>query len=545
MMLRYPSLPYLIQCPLLTLLACADDPSTAIDDPSPPTGKSDSAAEAQELSEGRFLNSLSEEERAEIVSLRLDVNDVSYLWPVTSFFDFEKLIPIAPQEGPQLIPSTQMYNAARDFLDIDSRPEVMNPVTGLPESTPAPSDTISAVSPDFLRVVAFRFDDCAPGTRSGDRAMVDLIRWEAQMSETGERTIAKDDPSLETFPCAPQLRLVVQGDSSVDMGVHLIYTYVRAPESFARDLAERRDWEPLEEVSQAIIGDLQFLKSRSPSSTSGRALGVHPGLDASGLDGEFTGLVEDFLRFYARPEFLTNIAFLSTNNFDGGADWVMTSATIDHDSPDELRLTPQLMRRGSPLALAFRLGSNDSLDLEFDDPIGSAIAIRDALENTTADDFVAVSNPHLTQVPATDCASCHRETHSYLHMIRDGRLEELEQIVSDEAFYRPAPGVTGFVDPQAVQFFDLDGLPSFHNFGHMFNRPTVAVRTAHESAEVASSINERLFGDPEGPGLRCTEDARRQLFMDIIRGKELSDSNPDLPPSTFEDLVMDGCEMAK
>ncbi len=522
----------LLATSLWIVVACGGASSEAEDDPSSVGGKADDAtSESVELEQGVYFGALLDDEQAEVAALRFDVNDVSYLWPVGGYFftdpDDAALVRVTGEPTGDLLPTPAIFDRVSEFFDLQL--EVPHPWTGIPERPHGITDTLVGEGlADTMRVVSFRFDDCAPGTREGALAHVQLIGF-----DDGRKL----PPAEHTMACAPQLRLVVQGGSNHDAAIHLIYTYVETPSTFAADVAAGGTYIPLDGIGRSIARDLQVLKWLSPESTDGRPLGVHPGMH----DPEFREMVGDFVRFYARPAFLSTIAYLSTNDFDGGTDWVMTAMTVDPESDyrraEDLDLTPLSSLVDEPLSMHFTTFSDD-FRFDFDEPEGAATAIRVGLEHTDTDDIVALSNPVLTQVPATDCVSCHRETGAYLELLAADDEATLREILDAPDAYVPPPGMTAFVDPNALQFIDHDGLPSFHNFGHVFSVPTVSIRTAHESADIAASLNLALHGAADGPGLDCEPEARKRLFMDVLRS---GSGTPWEPREPWAAMSLEGC----
>ena len=305
--------------------------------------------------------------------------------------------------------------------------------------------------------------------------------------------------------------------------MHLIYTYTQDPIGFQSNGSNRAgDYK----IFNNLMKDLQVLKSKGPKKGSGYAtdgypLGVHPGLEDS--KSEFANALKSIIKHYAKPQYLTNIAALSTNDEDGGDDWVMFIAEVDQKNPAELKLRPlnnvktyEGREEGLvdfPLSFTFFLDDN----IEHTYPRSEVPFTNNRMESFDAakDSIIRVLDPKNT-VLNVDCLSCHNVDHNLFQATIEAESKnkaksQLMSIFNADYGFAPVEGITAFAHPAAQKTptdrFEAieDGKNvNFHNFGHIFGKATVSLRTVYESALVAAAFNEKFHGSPKGPGASCS-----------------------------------------
>ena len=475
------------------------------------------------------------DERAKSAKLRLDVNDVSILYPEMHDDDYAKLPSIAP-----FMPSAAYLVKARSFFNLDGeRFELKNPVTGRLEAVDGATDTI----PDGLRepaesyrVVSIRFDDCAPGV-AGTRGAQDLAAVEPSAGGMRVRT-------MSGIKCVPQIRVVAQSSQSVDDAIHLVYSLVRSPATFAADFQQNRH-QPLEDEAASVVADLQLLKLRSSTPSDGVPLGVHPGFwGAPATRDKFIELTKEFLAAHLRPELLTNVAFLSTNAFDGNDEWAMAGGAYSHARPEEFALAPILATKGAPLSQSF------AVDTNFEPALTELPTLRSGSQRTGTEngstgqplpgfniDEASIANlskvhdPGASTLLVTDCFSCHRATHVLSNALFDAgggdrqrRARQVSDSLKTSSAYGLRAGVTMIPQPRELQRGDAN----FHNFGFFEGCASVSLRVALESGAVAASINAKLFGDARGPGWSCPQAAFAPSLKKALDPEHLGEAPADL-----------------
>ena len=363
-----------------------------------------------------------------------------------------------------------------------------------------------------------RFDNCAPKpSESGHTTRIKPIILTFPNGTNGKAKLElKKDVEA---PCLPQMRLVAQAGRT-DSAVHLIYTFSKDPINFFSGKKEGDH-----ELFRNIIRDLQVLKQKGPKkngkpATDGAPLGVHPGLQQEGT--RFSQELVEMVKFYAQPKYLTSIALLSTNEFDGGSDWVFAVLDVDQKNPNKLNLKPLINIKNTkgqvgPLSIGFAILEN----LENVYPISQVPATKLDADNVQDKRIIGkVLNPNQSSVLGMDCLSCHVATHNFFQMQSEAssrsafkRITRTYQSPSAN-YYRSRPGITAFPHPKAIQFPDINGrfsekvepqdFANFHNFGTFSGDPSVSLRTVYESSEVAAALNRAVHGDVRGPGKDCS-----------------------------------------
>ncbi|WP_428307985.1 di-heme-cytochrome C peroxidase [Lacipirellula sp.] len=424
-------------------------------------------------------------------SPKLAANDVTWLWPP----------PATPEDLNHIISIDSLTSSSGDPVWADIH---FDDLIKVADSDHASVDKNRIGLPDSVRsksvwrIAAFRVDPTAPGGH-------EVIR-----SKFGER---------------PQIRLILQpvtqegGNLTVhDIAAHMVYTFMESEDPTKPD----------REHFQQIVRDLDELKElveRAGESTSGKPLGIHPGLQARipGLNEK----VEDFLKKYLRAQNLTAMAIMG---LDAPEPWIFVPLAKpkggDHFGP--IPFLPAEMisfrtRRGvvlptpkvnnlNPVASGLQMPAVDSerrgvstsvlfsqppLDLDAlaivsKDQDGNPV-MDEAIRNRDIPDIVA--DPIRSHFFNTDCVSCHTETRRRMRL-------------------GIAPGEFAFRQDGSPPAIDESVLPkddwNVRNIGWFPPRrpigggPTVATvtqRTANETAEVVDFIERHYRHEPSpGPG---------------------------------------------
>jgi hypothetical protein len=415
-------------------------------------------------------------------SVRLDVNDVAFLWPP----------PASADEVTRLIPATEPLQGSAGvlwprpafdlLLDTARSTTVMTSAGTTASISFTPFETEFA-KPETWKVVGMRVDPSAPGSH----------------------------PSLITqFGSTPQIRMILQpvtsrADGTVvvhDVTAHLAYSFVTAVDPRTRIPT------PDKATFMEIVKDLVTLKSQAGAagSVTTGPLGIHPALlkQAPGFDVA----LRTFLQRRLPQGRLTEMAFMG---IDAPEPWIFFAMARRPDGSFVQVSAPSLGNQPAQM-LTFRGGSAvmpPPRTTNFDNSTGVSTA---SLFQRTAGDLALtpvfpgsarplhadipdiVANPRLSSIRNTDCVSCHTEStrRSILRLTsHDPRL----------AFERPAnvSGVAADVLPKSPW--------NVRNFGWFQSRdgtinPTVTMRAANEVAEAAAFANTEYLGAANPPIVR-------------------------------------------
>jgi hypothetical protein len=406
---------------------------------------------------------------------RLDVNDVSYLWPVpASRADVENLLSAADTLGDGV--STLWPKDAFDALLDAAKAVSVEPFVG-----PVARVNFGAFDGDIStrhtwKVVAFRVDPSAPGC---------------------------DASSIAQFGSTPQLRLVLQpvtvNDGTVrvhDVTAHLAFSYVTGagPAGRAR---------PDTSAFREIVSDLVALKADATAAGAATTgpLRVHPALEAA-VPG-FAARVKAFVKSRVSEPRLSAMAFMGV---DGSEPWIFFAMSRRADG--KFALAPQKVLGGNAAQmLTLRGGAavtpspttqnvgNRGVSTSLLFPAGAAGRLATAVFADEAAPLFrdipdVIANPQRAHLFNTDCVSCHTESTRRTALAID----------LDESAFRYAP-------PAGISGVDAGHLPrdkwNVRNLGWFHPRngapvATVTTRTANEAAESAQFVN-REYLDGRAP----------------------------------------------
>lgn len=422
---------------------------------------------------------------------KLDLNDVTWLWPVPkSSEDLDGIIAIdslATADGSPVW-SDEQFEDVLKTADGDAA-KVGEHRIQLPDSVR---------TKQVWRIAAFRVDPTAPG---------------------GHEVIRKN------FGEKPQLRLILQPVTVVDgrvavhdIAVHLVYSFLRKHGESA-ELPDREHF-------KIIISDLDAMKKVIEDAgvkTSGVPLGVHPGLkaDVPGLDA----MVKAFLAKHLRASDLNAMAimgldgpepwiFVAMGKFPPGAERFgpipfLPAQMISFRSGDGIVSPPPKVNNRNPVpnkvtmpdqakdrrgvATAAMFGDAD-FELNAFAVIGKnengEAVLDDQVRNRDIPDLIA--DPIRSHFFNTDCVSCHTETRRRLRF----------SLTAGEFAFRQ-DGKPPLIDPDVLPKDDwnvrnLGWFPPSEFIGGGPTVPTVTQRTANETAEVVEFI-ERNYRQDESP----------------------------------------------
>ncbi len=420
----------------------------------------------------------------------LEANDVSWLWPPPQLdADVARTLSIANVKSAT---GTPVWSDSQ-FTDLLAAAD-QTVVEGIRIKLSA-----ALRSQAVWRLAALRVDPSAPGCS-------DEIR--TALGSTPQIRLILQPVTASTTPNgAPRVH---------DFAVHLVYSFVAGLDPENRPLPDRAKF--LEIV--AGLDHLKQLSAAGGAPTSGKPLGVHPGLRkrVPGLVEE----VEKFLSQHLASERLTAIALMGVRppepwifvalaklpndpehfrpvpflpaqmlSFVGGKQGAVVPLipTSNRSPISNARNLPTAERRGVATAALFGMPPSALGDLAEIGRDATGTPIKDAtLKNREIPDLVA--HPALAHFFNTDCVSCHTETR------RRMRLSLPPSSVAFQVGGRP-PRIATKIPPQDdwnvrnLGWFQPDPI-----IGGGQAVATATQRTANETAEVVEFIERHYRGDP-------------------------------------------------
>ena len=381
------------------------------------------------------------EAESDLVSASLDVNDVSFLFPVawnSSQRDAMLRLDANGSFGPLL--TKPMFEAI--FAIGNVKPLAQAPA--MARARPyAP-----------WRIVAARFDPCA----------------------------ARPD---NASACAVQLRLIAQPIVEVDAELRPAFG---AASVGALDFALHLIYELPAGEASALVAQLRALKAASSVPTTGKVLHVHPAMASEGIQGAFAQALKRTIVGAVGMTRLSRVTFFGSTDpttTGEGSRWGFAEGVVDGGRlvaapilgvmPLKLQVFDSSDGEGNPfkpvpttpehLGLFFTPAYKTEF---FEGRVGTA---RTAAERSRA----SIENPLRHSVANTDCASCH---------VPIFRSSEEAAIDTRDVRFVPPVGTT----VQRSKFLAEKGYV-LRAFGHVETKAAVSQRTINESATVASFVN--------------------------------------------------------
>jgi len=373
----------------------------------------------------------------------LDLNDVSFLFPLPKWADRDDLLsPSSSGARGELLPASA--------FDVDAQHIVVQQ-----SDVVAPSDVHAS-----LRVVGIRVDPCFPADATATPACRHQIRMVLQ-------PIVQDSATSEL--------------TTMDSTVHLFF-----------DLTDT-DW-------SSLVRDLHSLRGLVPSALRTKhALGINPTMALQGLRGEYATALRSTMMKYAGNSDLSRVALamLLTSNAShttqGGMLWTFTAfdrkegrfqsaaiplmndplnkqdAILGFTTSDQGPNAPHHLGVATSVPETSLQALADDLPLSSDAELHVALRLALELENPTSR-----FNPQ-----TDDCVSCHFAT-------RNRGYAEAERGMSTEGWPERFEDPNFSLDRVDAEPNDIRVLRSFGYFGI---QSAVAQRTINESAVVAAALS--------------------------------------------------------
>lgn len=352
------------------------------------------------------------------------------------------------------------------------------------------------------KIVSFRYDPCAPGVHAAQQI--------AQSSNIPDKDAI----------CQAQIRLIAQpfdaNGSDRDVTFHLLYRVGKDASSIKEQITK--------------LAAIKSASKTAGADTNGMPLSVHPGLGTE--DKAVEQAVNDFLGL-CDPNSLMSVAvmalanannepwiFYANSRAEPGGPLVNAPIPTVEESPSKPARFQALSFLGQQRILGEPSSENrfqiPGLPVQTREPIEprSANAIFKASEFTDTNILPmtdarlevlhAIDNPNTNHFFTMDCVSCHTSSNLlFRRKVIAGPSEEGTRIAMGAAksrFITP-PGITAYIRASETPTQASFQRPwSVRNFGYFNGRPTIALRTATETAEVLVGINREIMGRKEfGP----------------------------------------------
>lgn len=410
----------------------------------------------------------------------LDLNDVSWLWPV-------------PRDAVSLADSISMADIKRvDGTDVWTDDHLKSILDVVNSGAAAVQGTRVEFRPEFSnkqnwRVAGMRIDPTAPGAHPALR---------------------------QVFGSSVQIRLIIQPVTNIagtvtvhDTAVHVVYSYLKT-----KDPANPRANVPDNDKFKEIVADIRNLKSFcqiAGVTTDGVPLGVHPGLEHKVPNLRKEVLV--FLGKHLSSQKLSSMAlmgvvseaepwiflalgpdaagkfgpiplnapFAKPQMLDFRSGGTVLPTPIVNNRPQAGRSTPT----GVSTSVLFNTASKSQPAIIGKDDVGNAIA-DPLVKNSDIPDVIA--NPNMANFFNTDCVSCHTESQRRIIL----NLPPGSLAYQSKSRVPPVSAAAAANHKWNVRNFGW--FPDFFNGN--FATPTVTQRTANETAEVLEFI-EAHFGE--------------------------------------------------
>lgn len=302
---------------------------------------------------------------------------------------------------------------------------------------------------------------------------------------------APEEHGKGSEPCIFELRLIAQPlgrFSPADSAMHVIYRIASG-----RPAADNK-----------LLQDLFQLKTDaenlSQSTSTGKALGIHPILDAAlkANNSAIPQLFKDFLLKYAHKSRLSKLTMMGLRK-GSPTDWVFFGGDIDSSGKWVLTNVPNRKNaaftelnlqdnaspfKGSPIDPNFAMDSFFNQIEEFSPQDIDIIATR----------AFTLENPALSDRNKSDCLSCHTATTARL-----ATEFEFPNFINGITSKPPA-GITAFPALGTIQNHPLHW--NLRAFGYFGLQATLNMRTLNEAAVAAADLNSIL--GLENPGIDCS-----------------------------------------
>jgi hypothetical protein len=410
---------------------------------------------------------------------KLDVNDVSFLWPVPkSQADFQRLISADEklEDGTGLLWPTDAFDAVIKQAD----QVAVADSAGRTRKINFRQFGAEFAKPSTWKVVSCRVDPSGAGTHP------DFIR---------------------KFGEVPQIRLVLQpvtmapnGSITIhDVTTHLVFSFVKQPDPPSQE-GGRAVPTPDRDAFRAIVADLKDLKKglENQSIATAGKLTVHPGFQKSG--DSFAAKVRLFLLKHLNANRLSAVAFMG---IDPPEPWIFFTM---RRTSDGFKLSPFPALGNNPAQMLLMLSSTPvtpaptTTNVDPTRGVHTSLlfsrTIKNQLETPVFGDLPSlkfknipdfIANPNRSNFFTTDCVSCHTES--------TRRIKLGIGTVQSEFQYDRPDGVSS-IDEALLPTNDWN-LRNFGWFpsGAAGGVPTATMRTANEAADSADFINRNYLNN--------------------------------------------------
>lgn len=434
----------------------------------------------------RKFNSDNSTATKSISTTELDVNDVSFLFPIPKTKEeFSGLLnfKVVATDGAALVPKNIFDQVIAKSREVSFDPEFSS-LAG----TPRPQ---FAAEYSAWRIVGFRFDPCASSTKHAEiRSISELKNCLFEIRLIAQPFQPESSPQTPTGkPVENAQKLNVFKTS--DFAMHLIFEV--PVENQASTLTQ-------------LVSDLRVLKGSSSIETTGEPLSVHPTMSREGIgaEGKYAKLLRQTILKYTGGTKLTSIAF--SGLLGGDKSWGFMSVPVDSktqtvgahvkipDLPSQRQANrmsglsscctfdppliteePNMQTMGTFLIKTAQIkpGGDDLLKFQQD-----KANIQEFKQNLKLS--LKLENPSAQSQFEGNCVSCHVAT-PFKHLSATNMNQDISQI----ADYLTPNGKTTKADLKSLNVSPW----RVRNFGYLNEIPIISQRTINESAAVADLVS--------------------------------------------------------
>ena len=377
----------------------------------------------------------------EVSDTRLDLNDVSFLFPLPkSDEELELLLDFdSPGVGGQLASKEQQDGMLEVLLTADAR-------DGIPQ----------------MRILGVRIEPCAKG-HEGKECTKELRLVAQPVGKPGDTYQAPLRPSKEATS---------------------VFTKTTAMSYFGHDQVLHFIYELSDENFALLTEDLRRLKTVAKRETSCVPMNIHPVMARQGLGGEYATLLKDIVQRYAGEANLDRAAFTAARS---ATFWFFAMMTRERGFTFSQSIVP-----GPQFVINPGITHDDHVvtngGIAPDSFLGTLMKIEQqtgteqVLFNRAMRETLVIDNPHLSNPETIGCVECHSAQRLRERSIDDPRFT-IDPSIWQDLYKNPRYDLSAVVN-------DGHSIGSLRMFGYMNEDAHIAIRVINDSAESAQMLND-------------------------------------------------------
>jgi hypothetical protein len=377
----------------------------------------------------------------EVSDTRLDLNDVSFLFPLPkSDEELELLLDFdSPGVGGQLASKAQQDGMLEVLLTADAR-------DGIPQ----------------MRILGVRIEPCAKG-HEGKECTKELRLVAQPVGKPGDTYKAPLRPSKDSA---------------------LVFTETTAMNYFGHDQVLHFIYELSDENFALLAEDLRRLKTVAKRETSCVPMNIHPVMARQGLGGEYATLLKDIVQRYAGEANLDRAAFTAARS---ATFWFFAMMTRERGFTFS-----QSIVRSPQFVINPGITHDDHVvtngGIAPDSFLGTLMKIEQqtgteqVLFNRAMRETLVIDNPHLSNPETIGCVECHSAQRLRERSIDDPRFT-IDPSIWQDLYKNPRYDLSAVVN-------DGHSIGSLRMFGYMNEDAHIAIRVINDSAESAQMLND-------------------------------------------------------